>query len=239
MADKGSPPGHYTREGTPHARARMSPIVTELVLLAREHQEGRVTSNVTVVTFNFTEGPHARAWMPHVDTEILTLTRKHQEGRVSDNDTAVSFNFNAPTPAEMPPIVTEVVRLAKQHQKGRVTDSVTNVTDTLTHLDRACIIVYYTVYHTVEGVRATDTQFKVRENKLRRWAKRLGLSISKSSARLVRYDNLLGYQVYRRIPRGREVIGGVRYELSFEEVEKILSSYEESLKKRTREESEP
>ena len=68
---------------------KISTVVTQVLNLARQHQNGRVTPEVTSVTFNFTEG-----WFRNsISTEVLNLARGHQKGRVDKKSTAVEFDF--------------------------------------------------------------------------------------------------------------------------------------------------
>ena len=69
---------------------------------------------------------------------------------------------------------------------------------------------------------------KVKENYLRRQAKRLGLCLRKSRARKWSLDNQGGYMItdiYTNF-----VIWGERYNLSIADVEELLSDYEKKLK---------
>jgi hypothetical protein len=69
---------------------------------------------------------------------------------------------------------------------------------------------------------------KVKENLLRRQAKRLGLDIKKSRAKKWSIDNQGGYMITD--PAMNAVIWGDRFQLDIEDVEKLLNDYEEKLR---------
>jgi hypothetical protein len=69
---------------------------------------------------------------------------------------------------------------------------------------------------------------KVRENFLRRQAKRLNLNIQKSRAKKWSIDNQGGYMVTDGSSNAAR--WGLKYELGIDDVEKLLDEYEESLK---------
>ncbi|MHB1420389.1 MAG: hypothetical protein ACYCX4_12545 [Bacillota bacterium] len=73
-----------------------------------------------------------------------------------------------------------------------------------------------------------DNDFKVKENFLRRQAKRLGLFLSKSKAQKWSVDNQGGYRIIR--PKGNIVMYGKRYELSFGDAERILNEIEKKVR---------
>ncbi len=69
---------------------------------------------------------------------------------------------------------------------------------------------------------------KVRENYLRRQAKRLGLVLRKSRAKKINLDDLGGYRIVDLY--GNYVVAGSRFELDIEDVAEFLNGYEENLK---------
>ena len=69
---------------------------------------------------------------------------------------------------------------------------------------------------------------KVRENYLRRWAGRLGMLLKKSRGRLWSVENQGGYMIVD--PAGSSILHGERYELTIEDVERILTESELALK---------
>jgi hypothetical protein len=72
------------------------------------------------------------------------------------------------------------------------------------------------------------TQYdKVRENRLRRWAKRLGMMLRRSRVRRIHIDNLGGYMLVD-ISRNF-VVDGSRFELELDDVEASLTRLEQSL----------
>ena len=73
----------------------------------------------------------------------------------------------------------------------------------------------------------SDLSEKVRENKLRRWAKRLGLKLVKSRAFKIHLDNFGNFQIIDA--NWNRVLAGSRYELSLDDVENFLTQYEGSL----------
>jgi len=73
------------------------------------------------------------------------------------------------------------------------------------------------------------TREKVRENSLRRKAKRLGLEIRKSRAKTIHLDDLGGYRIID--PWNSDaLVWGERFELELDDVEQYLNEYEEQLK---------
>jgi hypothetical protein len=68
---------------------------------------------------------------------------------------------------------------------------------------------------------------KVRENKLRRYAHRLGVAIVKSRNSLWSVDNQLGYMILDN--RGNFVVAGEKFDLSMDDVESFLKEYEATL----------
>ncbi len=72
------------------------------------------------------------------------------------------------------------------------------------------------------------SQEKVRENYLRRQAKRLGLILRKSRAKKWNYDDQGGYMITDMYTNC--VIGGAKYDLDIEQVEELLNDYEKDLK---------
>jgi hypothetical protein len=72
----------------------------------------------------------------------------------------------------------------------------------------------------------TNTENKVYENKLRRWAKRLGLELRKSRARLFNINDQGGYQL---VNRQNVIMAGERMELTLEDIKEILTKIEREL----------
>jgi hypothetical protein len=70
------------------------------------------------------------------------------------------------------------------------------------------------------------TDNKVRENRLRRKAERLGLWLEKSRARLLSVDN---YQGYRILDRDKAIVIGAKFGLDIDAVEKFLDEKEQEL----------
>ncbi len=68
---------------------------------------------------------------------------------------------------------------------------------------------------------------KVWENRLRRWAKRLGLQFHKSRARHWSIDDHGGYRLARA---DGVLVAGEKFDLSREEVEERLAEYEARLR---------
>jgi hypothetical protein len=77
------------------------------------------------------------------------------------------------------------------------------------------------------GTDMPKTEDKVRENYLRRWAKRLGLILRKSRAKRLSLDNYGGYQI---ITINNWIYAGERYNLDLEDVEGVLEAYEAQLR---------
>jgi hypothetical protein len=69
---------------------------------------------------------------------------------------------------------------------------------------------------------------KVRENRLRRQAKRLGLVLRHSRARHVHVDDFGDYMLIDA--DGNYVVAGSRFELSLTAVQEFLDQYESQLK---------
>jgi len=72
-----------------------------------------------------------------------------------------------------------------------------------------------------------DTEDKVRENRYRRWAKRLGLYIKKDRAKRWSLDRQGGYMIlelYRNL-----ILAGERFNLSLDEVDEFLEEYERKI----------
>lgn len=72
------------------------------------------------------------------------------------------------------------------------------------------------------------TSDKVRANRLRRHAARLGLRIEKSRAKRLHSNDFGLYQVLR----GSTVLDGVNFEMTLDQVEAALEREEESLRAR-------
>jgi hypothetical protein len=71
-----------------------------------------------------------------------------------------------------------------------------------------------------------DIEEKVYENRLRRWAKRLGLELHKSRARLFNINDQGGYQL---VDHQNVIINGERMELTLEDIKGILTKIEQEL----------
>ncbi len=69
---------------------------------------------------------------------------------------------------------------------------------------------------------------KVREVKLRNWANRLGLFLTKTRHRKWSLDDHLGYAI--RDKSSNEIIYGAKYDLDLDQVEKFFEDYEQKLK---------
>ncbi len=67
---------------------------------------------------------------------------------------------------------------------------------------------------------------KVRENRLRRWAKRLGLQFHKSRARQWSIDDHGRY----RLVDGDVIVAGEKFDLDLDDVEEWLAEYEARLR---------
>jgi len=92
--------------------------------LARRHQTGRVTENVTTVTF--TEG-----WFRHRSGNRQRTSKREGGEKIRHGGfhrTLVPRQWLICPMRKVP--VTDVLGLAKKHQTGRVTEKVTNVTFT-------------------------------------------------------------------------------------------------------------
>ena len=70
---------------------------------------------------------------------------------------------------------------------------------------------------------------KVRENKSRRHAARLGLRLIKSRAQKYQHNNLGGYMIID--PSMKIPTQGINFELTLEDVENFLNRHEEELKR--------
>lgn len=79
-----------------------------------------------------------------------------------------------------------------------------------------------------ERERLLETADKVRENRLRRYADRLGANLRKSRRRLFRIDDRGGWQVRS----DGKVVAGHRFELDLNEVERVLDERRDSLLER-------
>ena len=73
-----------------------------------------------------------------------------------------------------------------------------------------------------------DTSEKVRENRLRRVARRLGLALRKSRARHIHLDNLGEYMLVDLDLNA--VVGGGRYDWDLDDVEAHLTQIETRLR---------
>ena len=69
-----------------------------------------------------------------------------------------------------------------------------------------------------------NTEDKVRENRYRRWAKRLGLSLKKDKARYWSLDRQGGYMIVE--PNLNAIFYGQKFDLTLDEVGEILQEYE-------------
>jgi len=72
-----------------------------------------------------------------------------------------------------------------------------------------------------------DARQKVREDRLRRWAKRLGLQFHKSRARHWSIDDNGGY---RLVTANGVLVAGETFDLDIEQVEERLAEYEARLR---------
>jgi hypothetical protein len=72
---------------------------------------------------------------------------------------------------------------------------------------------------------ATDSADKVQENRLRRWARRLGLTLRKSR-RMISLDNRGGYMV---VNLNNWIVAGERFDLTAADVESLLEDHEKKL----------
>ena len=70
---------------------------------------------------------------------------------------------------------------------------------------------------------------KVYENRLRRWAKRLGLKVMKSRARRLHLDNFGEYMLVDT--SANVIVDGSKFDLSLEDIERILHGIETDLNK--------
>jgi hypothetical protein len=69
---------------------------------------------------------------------------------------------------------------------------------------------------------------KVRENYFRRWAKRLGVELQKSSGKKWNVNNQMGYRIYD--PTVNNVLLGVNWELTLDEVAAWFEENEKEMK---------
>ena len=69
---------------------------------------------------------------------------------------------------------------------------------------------------------------KVRENRARRQAERLGVIVKKSHGKLWNIDNQLGYMIVDG--KLNAVLQGEKYNMTIEEVEEWLGDYEKNLR---------
>ena len=74
-----------------------------------------------------------------------------------------------------------------------------------------------------------DVDEKVRENRLRRMAKRLGLVIQKSRVRTIHLDDIGEYMIIDLY--GNYVVAGERFDCSLDDVEDFLTDYESGLRR--------
>ncbi len=72
-----------------------------------------------------------------------------------------------------------------------------------------------------------EQESKVRENKVRRWAKRLGYRVEKSRARALHINNRGLYQL---IDDRNTVVEGVDYDASLDQIEYALQKEEDRLR---------
>jgi len=77
-----------------------------------------------------------------------------------------------------------------------------------------------------------DTKQKVRENKLRRWAGRLGYVVKRSRARSVHLDDAGLFMLIEA--DGNYVVRGTRFDATLEEIEDFLGGEEKAIAKRQR-----
>jgi hypothetical protein len=70
----------------------------------------------------------------------------------------------------------------------------------------------------IDPIRASA---KAYENRMRRWARRLGYQLCKSREKQWKPDNQLGWMLYTVSPN--EIPYGMQYDLSLEQVEVILT----------------
>lgn len=70
---------------------------------------------------------------------------------------------------------------------------------------------------------------KVREIRLRRWAERLGLFLQKSKVRKFNVNDKGQWRV-RKVNKYGKVMVGTHFDMTMDDVEEYLASYEERLK---------
>ena len=101
----------------------------------------------------------------------------------------------------------------------------------LSALCAACSAAYVLVYSpastTAAIVGSTGVNDKVRENRLRRQAYRLGLMLRKSRARRIHLDDLGGYMLIDT--QYNAIVGGDKFNLDLDGVEEMLDEREGSL----------
>lgn len=73
------------------------------------------------------------------------------------------------------------------------------------------------------------TASKVQENRLRRWADRLGLALKKSRAKMLHINDRGEYRIVD--PYKNRIVAGERFDMGLDEVESFLREYEERLKR--------
>lgn len=78
-----------------------------------------------------------------------------------------------------------------------------------------------------------DQNEKVRENRLRRWAKRLGLDVCKSRVRVTHLDDYGGYMLVDSW--SNYIVEGEKFSLDLDDVEQMLGGREEQLNEQRRE----
>ena len=76
----------------------------------------------------------------------------------------------------------------------------------------------------IDQIKANE---KAYENRIRRWASRLGFHLSKSREKKWKPDNQLGWMLYTTSPD--EIPYGMQYDLTLEQVEVILKSCEKGI----------
>jgi hypothetical protein len=79
-------------------------------------------------------------------------------------------------------------------------------------------------WHKEADVPAVD---KVRENRVRRWAQRLGHSVEKSRARMIHIDDL---GAYRLLDDRNTVVEGVKFDATLDDIERYLRLVEAALR---------
>ncbi len=74
-----------------------------------------------------------------------------------------------------------------------------------------------------------ETSEKVRENRLRRQAKRLGLELRKSRAKTVHLDDYGHYMILN--PDHNWIVRGEKFDYTMDDVEEFLTAFESDLRK--------